>query len=274
MEPAIKLVGITFTLRLDINSMINSISQAADPSQQLAASAATTGTLQAVSQAVASNDLPGHLLDLANQDKLVDFLGQTTQAVELAKGSEVFAEQLNPLLGDIKSGLEQLPSHRLSRDEREAVADTIDTLSQHLEGVDNGPIDDTPAGQVPGGGLEAHERAGGHTIERHVGKSEEWLINRVNKDKISAASSFESLPEAERVLSEVIALNQDKIDAWVNGQGGNRLVLTESFDSKTGISVARGDNSAEDVFSAKIVLERSDKLDTGYRIVTGYPSAP
>ena len=107
-----------------------------------------------------------------------------------------------------------------------------------------------------------------------MGKSEEWLINRVNKDRVSAASRFESLPEAERILAATIAENQDKIDAWVNGQGGNRLVLSETFDSKTGISVKRGDNNAEDVFSVKLVLERSDRLDIGYRIITGYPSAP
>lgn len=252
--------------------MLDSIRQVADPAQQLAATAATSGTLQAVSQAAAANDMPGHLLDLANQDKLVDFLGQTQQAVELAKGSDVFAEQLDPLLGDIKSGLEQLPSNRLSRDERDAVAQTLDILTQHLGGSTG--VDPQPAGQVPGGGLQAHENAGGHTIERHVGKSEEWLINRVNKDRVSAASSFESLPEAERVLAATIAENQDKIDAWVNGQGGNRLVLSETFDSKTGISVKRGDNNAEDVFSVKLVLERSDRLDIGYRIITGYPSAP
>ena len=51
-------------------------------------------------------------------------------------------------------------------------------------------------------------------------------------------------------------------------------MLTERFDTATGISVQRGDDSAEDVFSVRLVLERSNALDTGYRIVTGYPSAP
>ena len=65
-----------------------------------------------------------------------------------------------------------------------------------------------------------------------------------------------------------------RIDAWVDGQGGNRLVIDARFDASTGISVSRGDDSAEDVFSVRLVLERSNRLDTGYRIVTGYPSAP
>lgn len=138
--------------------------------------------------------------------------------------------------------------------------------------VDDTDVDTAPTGQVPGGGLEAHENAGSHLIERHVGKSEQWLINRVNTDNVSAASSFKDLPSAEHFIAETIAQNQDKIDAWVDGKGGKRLVLDASFDSATGISVKKGENSAQDVFDVKLVLERSDALGIGYRIVTGYPT--
>ena len=75
-------------------------------------------------------------------------------------------------------------------------------------------------------------------------------------------------------MSETIAEHQGAIDAWLDGKGGNRLVVDSSFDASTGISVARGETSAEDVFSVRLVLERSDRLDIGYRIITGYPSAP
>ena len=37
------------------------------------------------------------------------------------------------------------------------------------------------AGEGDGGGLEAHENAGGHLIERHVGKSEQWLKESLGK---------------------------------------------------------------------------------------------
>ena len=75
--------------------------------------------------------------------------------------------------------------------------------------------------------------------------------------------------------AETLALHQDRIDAWVGGQGGNRLVIDARFDASTGISVERGDSSARDVFSVRLVLERSNRLeDIGYRIVTGYPTAP
>mgnify|MGYP000386227044 CR=1 FL=1 len=34
--------------------------------------------------------------------------------------------------------------------------------------------------RVPGGGLSAHEGAGGHLIARHVGRTEQQLIDRAN----------------------------------------------------------------------------------------------
>ena len=127
---------------------------------------------------------------------------------------------------------------------------------------------------MPGGGLQAHEDAGGHLIDRHVGKSEQWLVDRVQNSNISAASSFRDLPEAEYFVATTLAENQSGIDAWLDGKGGSRLVVDASFDATTGISVARGQEHAEDVFSVRVVLERSDRLDIGYRIITGYPSAP
>ena len=212
-----------------------------------------------------------HLADLAGSGKLGDFLAQTGDALDLATQSPVFAEQLDPLLGDIRGALSRLDTDVLDAATREDVAATLSRLDEHL-----GPVPDPdPAPEVPGGGLEAHENAGGHLIERHVGKTEQWLVDRVRRDNVSAASSFRDLPEAERFVAETLALHQDRIDAWVGGQGGNRLVVDAHFDASTGISVKRGDTSAEDVFSVRLVLERSNRLeDIGYRIVTGYPTAP
>lgn len=223
----------------------------------------------ALSAAAADGDLLAHLTGLAEQDRLVDFLGQTDDAIQLAGSDPAFAEQLDPLLGRIHDTLGELPTANLSRVERDAVEATQGRLDAYL-----GPVTPPPGtGEVPGGGLEAHEQAGSHLIERHVGKSERDLIDRLNKENISASSSFRDLPSAEHFVAATIAGHQDQIDAWVDGQGGRRLVLDARFDASTGISVQRGDTQAEDVFSVKLVLERSDKLGIGYRIVTGYPTA-
>ena len=96
----------------------------------------------------------------------------------------------------------------------------------------------------------------------------------MRRENISAASSFVDLPTAEHFVSATIGEHQDRIDAWLDGQGGNRLVVDANFDASTGISVKRGDSDATDVHSVRLVLERSDRLDIGYRIVTGYPTPP
>ena len=231
---------------------------------------AATG-LSALQATHAGIDLDAHLAGLAESGGLGGFLDQTGDALDLAGQSPVFAEQLDPLLGDIRGALSRLDTTGLDAATREDVAATLSRLDEHL-----GPATDPdPVPEVPGGGLEAHENAGGHLIERHVGKSEQWLLDRVRRENVSAASSFRDLPEAERFVAETLALHQDRIDAWVGGQGGNRLVIDARFDASTGISVERGDSSARDVFSVRLVLERSNRLeDIGYRIVTGYPTAP
>jgi len=226
--------------------------------------------VNAMAAAAADGDLGAHLQDLADDGRLPDFLDQTGDAIALAQADPTFAEQLDPLLGRIRDALAEFPVDRLSRVERDAVESTQQALDAHL-----GPVDPpTDTGQVPGGGLEAHEDAGSHLIERHVGKTGQQLLDRLQRENISASSSFRDLPSAEHFVSETIAENRDRIDAWLDGKGGNRLVLDASFDASTGISIRRGETQAEDVFSVKLVLQRSDALGIGYRIVTGYPTTP
>ena len=221
----------------------------------------------AMDAASSGPDLGTHIADLAEQGNLGEFLDQTRAAIGLAGQTPFLREQLDPALGVIRDALADFDASQLPRAERDAVDDVVALLDAHLEETGG-------SAQVPGGGLQAHEDAGGHLIERHVGKSEQWLVDRVRNDNISAASSFRDLPEAEYFVSETIAGHQGAVDDWLDGKGGNRLVIDSSFYATTGISVARGESQAEDVFSVRLVLERSDRLDIGYRIITGYPSAP
>ena len=230
----------------------------------------------AMAAAASDGDLGAHLQALADDGKLLDFLDQTGDAIALAQADPTFAEQLDPLLGRIRDALGGFATDRLSRVERDAVESTQAALDAHLGPVDapGEPGGPGEAGEVPGGGLEAHEDAGSHLIERHVGKSEQDLVERLQRENISASSSFRDLPAAEHFIAQTIVENQGKVDAWLDGKGGNRLVLDAHFDASTGISVKRGDTQAQDVFSVKLVLERSNALGIGYRIVTGYPTTP
>src|SRR5699024_10010260 len=132
----------------------------------------------ALDAASAGPDRDAHLDGLAERGGLGGFLDQTRAAVGLAGQTPILAEQLDPALGAIRGALETLDTGAMPRADRDAVEGVLELLDAHLvEGPDGGA-------QVPGGGLQAHEDAGGHLIERHVGKSEQWLVDRVRNDNV------------------------------------------------------------------------------------------
>jgi hypothetical protein len=53
---------------------------------------------------------------------------------------------------------------------------------------------------APGGGLAVHELKGEHLIERHVGKTDEQLLERLKTNpKITGSSTFKNRMTAEKV---------------------------------------------------------------------------
>ncbi|WP_316274628.1 ribonuclease YeeF family protein [Bacillus halotolerans] len=132
--------------------------------------------------------------------------------------------------------------------------------------------DSTPL--APGGGLAAHEAKGGHLIERHVGKTDGELFQRLIKDtKISGSSSFKDRATAEKVASSVLSDPQNitKIKKWLSNPNSRRtLPLRYKGDGEVlGRRVEKGSNVAKDATNATIVLKKSKN---GEFILTGYPT--
>lgn len=129
-----------------------------------------------------------------------------------------------------------------------------------------------PVPAVPGGGLSAHEKAGGHLLRRHVGKTEEELIDRLESQPgIRSASSFPDRRVAEVVVGLVIASRQKEIAKWLRGDE-ERLTLDFTANRPVGIMVSRRSMRAEPVHSVRLVLERDAEFEPlGWRILTGYP---
>ncbi|MEG3858194.1 RNase A-like domain-containing protein [Microcoleus sp. herbarium12] len=124
---------------------------------------------------------------------------------------------------------------------------------------------------IPGGGLDFHEAAGGHTLERHVGKTEAELAQRLANDKrISAASSFSDRFVAEAAIAEAMYKNESPIDSWVKKRG-NRYAIDYNANRIIGITLRRRASKATSGSRLKIVLQRSTKLPPGYFILTAYP---
>jgi hypothetical protein len=127
---------------------------------------------------------------------------------------------------------------------------------------------------VPGGGLDAHERAGGHLLKRHVGKTEADLIARLNQDRgIGSASSFANKAMAEAVCAAIIKARQKQIERFMKS-GEDRLVLEFNSTQPVGISVSRRSMKAVEVTGARLIIDKDRNFaPTGWRIITGYPQS-
>lgn len=124
---------------------------------------------------------------------------------------------------------------------------------------------------VDGGGLAAHEAAGGHSLARHVGQTESQLVGRLGSDsRISGASSFYNRGIAEDAISSALSAKQADIGAWLSGNAG-RLRIDYGLSNPVGISVMRG-GGATDANSLRLILQRDSSMSTGYKIITGFPT--
>ncbi|MCP1532492.1 putative ribonuclease toxin of YeeF-YezG toxin-antitoxin module [Bacillus velezensis] len=123
---------------------------------------------------------------------------------------------------------------------------------------------------APGGGLAAHEAKGGHLIERHVGKTNEELLQRlqINK-KIRASSSFTDRPTAERVANETLTKHKKEIEEWLKSDVNDPLPLPYRGTEVIGRGVRKGSNEVKDMTNARIVLKKNED---GSFILTGYPT--
>jgi filamentous hemagglutinin len=139
-----------------------------------------------------------------------------------------------------------------------------DAVDGGVPSAPNSPI-------VPGGGLQAHEAAGGHLIARHVGKTNADLTARLNaQPNINAASSFPDRATAERAVSSALNANAASISQFLNGSGG-RLVIDHNLASPIGHVMSRGSTTSVQSSNVRIVIQRDASMPTGYRIVTGFP---
>jgi Bacterial CdiA-CT RNAse A domain len=126
---------------------------------------------------------------------------------------------------------------------------------------------------VPGGGLSSHELSGGHTISRHIGKTDADLAARLMAEpRISGASSFTDRAVAERAVSDALAANSADIASWLSGAQRRMPAFEVNVGYDVGRSLPRGATSASNVQGVRIVLERDTSMATGYKIITAFPT--
>ena len=121
--------------------------------------------------------------------------------------------------------------------------------------------------------LSQDEAAGGHTLKKHVGRSDDQLRGRLRQERnISAASTYTDRATAEMVVGAVLQAQQAKIRRWLDRESGHpNLVLDYAGDSThpIGRTMRRGEDQSQPCSHAVVVLRWSGPND--YYVLTTYP---
>jgi hypothetical protein len=125
--------------------------------------------------------------------------------------------------------------------------------------------------------LEADEALGGHTLERHVGRSDSDLADRLRREpQISAASTYTDATTAKRVVGAAIARSRDRIQSWVGRGGGSRPNLVLNYSEPGGAAIGRslGRRSRNSVPATRaLVVLRWLPREQRWIVLTSYPEA-
>jgi len=119
--------------------------------------------------------------------------------------------------------------------------------------------------------LARDEARGGHTLDKHVGRSDQELRERLDAERnISAASTWTDREVAEDTIGQALRAEHNKIARWEE-RGYRRPNLALHFDAGRviGRSMRHGDESSSPTTQAVIVL-KADGPDNFY-VLTSYP---
>jgi hypothetical protein len=120
--------------------------------------------------------------------------------------------------------------------------------------------------------LSADEAMGGHTLERHIGRTDAQLIDRLEREPhISSASTYTDRATAESVVGAALNLDNRAFGAWREREGRRpNFVLHYRADVVIGRSVRRGQSESEPCDRALVVL-RWDERSQRFFVLTSYP---
>jgi Bacterial CdiA-CT RNAse A domain len=123
----------------------------------------------------------------------------------------------------------------------------------------------------PSRNLTRDEVAGGHILRKHVGKTDDELRERLERERnISGASTYADRPTAEHAVGAAIAQSQERIERWLSRQGGHpNLVLDYDSPEPIGRTMNRGEDRSHPCSHALVVLKYAGPGD--YYVLTSYP---
>lgn len=182
---------------------------------------------------------------------------------ELALSGAVFAEGYNNINDNIKKAstdeVSEFSSSKQSRVENNLKSNSF---KDKINNIDDNILSDM-------------ESRGGHTIDRHVGKDEQYLINRVNgmKSKNAAATSFKDSETATKALKDTLTKNADDIEDWLNNSNDARKVIETNFNYEVGYVVSKSTGQmVEGLKKSVTVIVRDPTSPLGFYVLTTYSS--
>jgi CDI toxin RNase A-like protein len=119
--------------------------------------------------------------------------------------------------------------------------------------------------------LSQDEAAGGHTLRKHVGRTDQELRERLQHERhIAAASTWTDRGTAEQAVGAALSQNNDKIQRWLSRTGGHpNLVIDFDSDNSLGRTLQRDSNQSQPCNHALIVLKWDP--NGSYYVLTSYP---
>ena len=113
---------------------------------------------------------------------------------------------------------------------------------------------------------------GGHTLARHVGKTDDQLRERLRREpQISSASTYIDRDTAEAVVGTALSTGGRSFEAWRKRTGRRpNFVLRFAAGRIIGRSIARGRVDAVSCKDALVVVRWDDQQERFY-VLTSYP---
>ncbi len=130
--------------------------------------------------------------------------------------------------------------------------------------------------------LLEEENQKNHTVLRHVGKSDEYLKNRLLTERfpltgiyLEFAGTFSSLEAATKLVNSTVSQNPDAV-SQVTSDKLAANVFEARFDQPTGkeffVSGIRDPKPKErDTYGVRVIIYRDNSSKNGFRIRTAFP---
>lgn len=140
--------------------------------------------------------------------------------------------------------------------------------------------------------LRVHEAMGGHTINRHVGKSVNYLVRRLTEPQnirgkllyVQIAGSFPSLEAAQKLVNSTLSSFRAPVEMVASGKADEAMIF-KIFSSKTGYEVYTARTFWEnvmllppsnipkyrDTYGVKVFIRHDPTSPDGFRVDTAFP---